>query len=134
MPAVIDSIPYDVAQSDKSKAVFTQKATLTNYSGTIFNINIERSVSLLSRQAAETKINAAIPEGVHMVAFETENKITNSGDRDWSKDKGVLSIWLLGMFTPSAKTTVIIPFQGVPGARSFITDNYFGTVPRSGYR
>ena len=49
------------------------------------------------------------------------------------KTKGVLSIWLLGMFTPSAKTTVIIPFQGVPGARSFITDNYFGTMPRSGY-
>lgn len=129
VPAVIDTIPYDVAQSDKSKAVFTRQATLTNYSGTVFNINIERSVSLLSKQAAEAKINAVIPDDVHFVAFETENKITNNGDQDWSKDKGVLSIWLLGMFTPSAKTTVIIPFHGVPNARNFITDNYFGTVP-----
>ena len=33
------------------------------------------------------------------------------------------------MFTPSPKTTVIIPFSPAPNAGSFITDNYFGTVP-----
>ena len=33
------------------------------------------------------------------------------------------------MFTPSSKTTVVIPFHGITNARSYITDNYFGTVP-----
>lgn len=129
VPAVIDTISYDVTQSGKSKAVFTKQATLTNYSGTVFSLNIERSVSLLSKQEAEAKINASIPSSVHFVGFETENKITNTGERDWTKDSGLLSIWLLGMFTPSPKTTVIIPFHALPNAKSFITDNYFGTVP-----
>ena len=54
----------------------------------------------------------------------------NQGNADWTKDKGLISIWLLGMFTPSPKTVVIIPFHGIPSARTLITDNYFGEIPK----
>jgi hypothetical protein len=33
------------------------------------------------------------------------------------------------MFAPTPKTIVIIPFSPVKNARSFITDNYFGSIP-----
>lgn len=129
VPAVIDTIGYDVQQSDKSSAVFSKKATLTNYTGTAFNINIERKVSLLTKEQIAQKINLSIPENIKAVGFQTTNKITNTGNNDWSKEKGLLSIWLLGMFTPSPKTIVIIPFHPIPNARSYITDNYFGQIP-----
>jgi hypothetical protein len=33
------------------------------------------------------------------------------------------------MFTPTAKTVVIIPFNPMANARNYITDNYFGQIP-----
>jgi hypothetical protein len=38
------------------------------------------------------------------------------------------------MFTPSPETIVIIPFHPVPHAKSFITDNYFGDIPKERLR
>ena len=129
VPAVIDTIGYDVSQPDKTQVVFSKKATLTNYSGTVFDIAIERKIKLLDKQQAETKLNVVIPAGIDFVGYETENKIQNTGIYDWTKEKGLLSIWLLGMFTPSPKTIVTIPFYPGADARSHITDNYFGVIP-----
>lgn len=129
VPAIIDTVSYDVLQSGKSQVVFSKKTAVTNYSGTVFDIAIERKIKLLDKNQAETKLNNAIPAGIRFVGYETENKIQNAGSADWTKDKGLLSIWLLGMFTPSPKTIVVIPFHPVAGARSYITDNYFGPIP-----
>lgn len=129
VPAVIDTLTYDVVQEEKSKAVFTKNASLINYSGTVFDIKIERAISLLTKEVIQQELKAAIPDNVHVVGYETENRIINTGATDWKKEKGLLSIWLLGMFAPTPETVVIIPFHPRPGARSFITDNYFGAVP-----
>ena len=131
VPALIDTLSYDITQAGRSQAVFSKKASLVNYSGTGFDIEIERKISLLDKKQIETKLKSPIPAGVMFVAFETENNIRNGGNTDWSADKGLLSIWLLGMYTPSPKTVVIIPFHGQPDARSLITDNYFGEIPPS---
>ncbi|MEP6596340.1 MAG: DUF6786 family protein [Ginsengibacter sp.] len=130
VPAIIDTVSYDVKQSDKSHAVFTKSASLTNYSGTQFSINIERTINLLTKEQIARALTINIPDNIHFVGFQTDNKIINTGDKDWSKDRGLLSIWLLGMFTPSDKTTVIIPFQGLASAATQITTNYFGEIPK----
>ncbi len=129
VPAIIDTIAYAVADADESKATFTQRASLKNYSGNIFYINIERTVSLLTKEQIAEKLGIVLPGNIHFVGFETNNNITNTGADDWTKDKGLLSVWLLGMFTPSPETVVIIPFRPIHNARSYITDNYFGNIP-----
>ncbi len=129
VPAVIDTIAYDVVQSNASEALFSKKTSLTNYSGTRFDIGIERKISMLNKNALESKLRTSIPPNLSFVGYETENRLQNLGTEDWTKQKGLLSIWLLGMFTPTPKTTVIIPFTPLPNARSFITDNYFGAIP-----
>lgn len=129
VPAVIDTVIYDVEESTQSEALFSKKASLTNYSGTKFDINIERSIRLLDKTAIENKLKTSIPADIHYVGYQTENSIQNIGTEDWTRQKGLLSIWLLGMFTPTPKTMVVIPFFPVPNARSFITDNYFGSIP-----
>lgn len=129
VPAVVDTETYNIIQSDSSTAEFDKDVTLTNYSGTIFNIAISRTVRLLSRPMLEAKLHTKIPPEIHSVAYETDNRIKNVGPTDWSRQNGLLSIWLLGMMTPSKSTQVIIPFKPIHGADSLITTTYFGKIP-----
>jgi hypothetical protein len=57
------------------------------------------------------------------VGFQSENTLKNIGD-DWSKEKGLASIWILGMFTPSNQTTVAIPYRD----SLVLNSSYFGEV------
>ena len=129
VPAILDTLPYEVSQASPTQALFTAKASLTNYSGTPFSIGIERRVNLLDKETIASKLNVNLPESLSLVGYETENKIQNLGKDDWKKEKGLLSIWLLGMMTPSDQTTVMIPFHAKANSRQLITDNYFGTIP-----
>ncbi|MEO6000768.1 MAG: DUF6786 family protein [Chitinophagaceae bacterium] len=129
VPPFIDTDIYDITHSDKSSATFSKNTAFTNYRGTNFNINIERKVSMLSKEELGKKLQIDLPADIHFVGFESTNKITNTGEENWSKEKGLLSVWLLGMFTPTPKTMVIIPFNPVPESRKYITDNYFGDIP-----
>ena len=129
VPSFIDTETYTIAQSGNDAATFSAKAGFANYSGTNFTINIERKISLLSKDALQQTLQTTIPAGIHFVGFETVNTITNTGMQDWSKEKGLLSVWLLGMFTPGPATKVIIPFRPVAGAKNHITSDYFGKIP-----
>jgi hypothetical protein len=64
------------------------------------------------------------------VAYETDNRITNTGSAAWTKETGLLSIWILGMYRPGPRTTVVVPF--VPGSESergpIVNDRYFGAI------
>jgi hypothetical protein len=129
VPAVIDTEIYDVSQPDNSQAVFSKKASMINYSGTSFDIDIERKISLLDKKQLEQRLKTDIPASVSFVGYETDNSIKNNGTKDWKKENGLLSIWLLGMMTPSEQTTVIIPFIAQKNIHDYITDNYFGQIP-----
>jgi hypothetical protein len=129
VPAIIDTVSYDLLHADSSVAVFSKKAELTNYAGTLFSIEITREVSLLDKEGLDQKLNTIIPHGIKYVAYLSNNTIKNTGSNDWTKKNGLLSIWLLGMMTPTEETKVIIPFSPVPNTRSFITDDYFGKIP-----
>ncbi|ULQ50845.1 DUF6786 family protein [Flavihumibacter fluvii] len=129
VPPVIDTESFTLEKSTATAATFSKKTQLTNYSGTVFDLEILRTIQLLGKDDLSKRLQLEIPAGISMVGYETINSITNSGKADWTKEKGLLSIWLLGMFTPSPETVVIIPFSPGPDARSFITDNYFGAMP-----
>ena len=131
VPAIIDTLAYDIAASDKTSATFTKTATLTNYAGNNFDIAIRRKISLLDRSGIEKELKITLPDNIRMVAYRSENEVQNTGKVAWSLNNGLLSIWLLGMFNPSPQTFVIIPFHPIPGARKYITDNYFGKIPES---
>jgi hypothetical protein len=128
VPAFVDTEMYNVVQSDKSSATFSKSAEVTNYSGTIFHLTITRKVQLLDNNTTEQKLQSTIPSGLQYVAYESTNQIKNTGNNDWKKDSGLLSIWLLAMMTPTEQTKVIVPFSPQTNARSFITDNYFGKI------
>ena len=129
VPAFIDTISYDVMQSGRSQAIFATRTSIRNYSGHVFDIALERTVNLIRKEDLASRLNLPVPNEIRSVAYETRNTITNVGGTDWTKENGLVSIWLLGMFTPTPQTVVMIPFHPIPNAERFITDNYFGTMP-----
>ncbi len=122
---------YNIAEQSDMFIQFEKEMSLENYSGTTFNVKLERTVRLLSRASINEKLGINI-DGVNAVAFESENVITNSGADAWEKESGLLSIWILGMYNPSPATTIVIPFKS--GAEEElgpkVNDAYFGKVPQ----
>jgi len=130
-PAVIDTEAYDLVSKSGGSASFRKTTRLKNYSDTEFHLQIDRTVRLLTGEQGGQALGVRLPESVKQVVYESENRITNKGDKPWTKETGLLSIWILGIFNPSPKTTVVIPFNAGPedvlGPK--VNDMYFGKVP-----
>ena len=129
VPPLIDTESFEVTETNATSVTFSKKASITNYTGTPFDILIERKISLLDKKGLESSLGVPLPGGIGYVGYQSDNQITNIGTADWKKETGLLSIWLLGMFTPSDQTTVIIPFKPISNARQLITTTYFGEIP-----
>ena len=130
-PAAIDTEPFEVESKSADRVVFRRQMALTNYSGTRFDVEVRREVRLVEARGALSKLGANLPANVKAVGFESVNSIKNTGTQSWSKDAGLLSIWILGMFNASPQTTVVLPFQKGPEAERgpIVNDTYFGKVP-----
>jgi len=130
-PPAIDTEAFKLVEQTASTAKFQHKTELTNHSGTKFKVDIDRTVKLLDSANAAKLLGGELGEGLRMVAYETDNRITNAGDEAWKPDTGLLSIWILGMYNPSPKTTVVIPFKegDEETLGAVVNDAYFGKVP-----
>ena len=130
-PAIIDTEPFKLVSKTAGQALFEKKAKFANYSGTEFDVQIRRSIQVLDRVTAAGALNVKLPDTVRMVAYESNNALTNAGTKAWDKKTGLLSIWILGMFKPSDKTTVVVPFIAGDEAKlgPKVNDAYFGKVP-----
>jgi len=127
-PAAIDTMPYELKSSTETEARFEAGFSLTNTSGTVFDLHVDRRVQILSQDQARLDLGLASLEGVRTVAYRSINTLRNVGAREWTRDTGALSIWILGMFKPGAKTTVVMPFEKM-GKGPVVNDSYFGKVP-----
>ncbi len=128
-PEPIDWGAWDVTEEGPNHARFRKSIELVNYSGTTLALDADRTIRLLDE--VDRRLDIELGNETKVVAFESENTITNSGEKTWSKETGLLSIWILGMFNPSPSTTIVIPF--VEGAEAtlgpIVNDAYFGKVP-----
>ncbi|TDU39798.1 hypothetical protein BXY82_1829 [Gelidibacter sediminis] len=129
VPASIDTEAFTVIEQNDHSVLFKKEMNLVNYSGTKFNIDVNRKVSLLTKQQVLETLELS-NDKFNMVAYETQNKVKNIGKEPWSKDSGLLSIWLLSMMTPSPEVTVVVPIkEGLESEKGIkVNDNYFGKV------
>jgi len=130
-PAAIDTEPFDLVASDDVSATFRREMQVANYEGTEFNLAVDRIVRLLSADKAYEILGTEPVEGVQVVAYETENTITNTGEKPWEKDTGLLSIWILGMYNASDDTVVVMPFVEGPKEElgPAVNTGYFSDIP-----
>jgi hypothetical protein len=131
VPEAIDWGTWDVYNRSTDSVRFRRHISLVNYTGTALDIDVDRSIRLLGAQDFATHLGTPLGAGVRMVGFESSNTVTNAGRDPWQPQSGLVSIWILGMFTPSPDTTIAIPFEA--GLEStlgpVVNDAYFGKVP-----
>jgi hypothetical protein len=132
-PPAIDTEPFIEVAKSKTSASFRKQFSVENHSGTKFKLELDREVKLLNDEQVWTYLKIPSAKGVRVVAFESTNKMTNTGTERWSKSTGLLALWILGQFQASPSTTIVIPIQegtttqlGIP-----VTSDYFGTIPAS---
>jgi hypothetical protein len=148
-PKPIDTLPWSVVTRSEDSVTLAAQFSLENFSGTHFDLKVEREVRLLASDNAwknlgmtpktPTRASAlsrpsggAKAEGeMQLVAYESSNKIVNVGHQAWKKETGLLSIWILGMFNPSPGTTIVVPIKAGPESEFGVpvTSDYFGPIP-----
>ncbi|HOB83429.1 MAG TPA: hypothetical protein PKX27_12355 [Bacteroidales bacterium] len=129
VPSFLDTDPFEIINQTDTSALFACDVETVNYSGTPLKFRLEREVVLLTGESIrkQTGIN---PDGINIVAYRSDNSITNKGTNEWLRETGQLSLWMLGMFIPSPSVVVVIPFN--PGDEKVmgppVNDNYFGKI------
>src|SRR5262245_11869681 len=92
-PAAFQEGAWSVRDVGPDRIAFRRVMTITNHSGTRFEVDVERRVSLVSDEVLSARLGvdtaAARAAGTKWVAFETVNKITNRGSVAWTKERGL---------------------------------------------
>ncbi|WP_071797469.1 DUF6786 family protein [Labilibacter marinus] len=124
-PKAIDTEPFDIINQSEKEVSFNKKMHLVNYQDFEFDIEVNRTVSIFNKKQVENDLGVILSDQVDFVAYQSHNEITNTGTQEWTKENGLLSIWILGMFMPSENTTVILPYKDSLA----LNTSYFGTIP-----
>ena len=128
-PAAIDTETFNLVKSSQTTAEFKKAIQLKNFSNFEFVFEVNRKISLLDNSTIKKQLGIVFQETLKTVGYETINQITNTGNADWKKETGLLSIWLLGMFIPSDEVTIIVPYKTEAESDYIVKDDYFGKIP-----
>jgi len=130
-PKPIDIEPWITINASEKQVILKKEMNATNYQGYNLQLNIERSVQIIEPEDAYTTLGLNKNENIKLVAYTTDNKITNTGSFEWTKKTGTICIWMLDMFIPAPKAISIIPFNEGPEDKigKIATTDYFGEIP-----
>jgi hypothetical protein len=119
---------WAVTARDVTHVTFSRTMHVVNWSGAAFDVSVERAVRVLSAEDVRARFGEAPTSAANWVAFESVNRIKNVGQRPWTRETGLLSIWILGMYNPAPDARVIVPFDA-RASGPIVNDAYFGKVP-----
>lgn len=130
VPEPLDWGAWPITAQSQREVSFTHTLSLTNYAGTHFHVRVERTIRLLDAPAIASVLKVAPGPNTQVVAYESHNWLKNTGSAAWQKETGLLSIWILGMYNPAPRTTVVLPFESGSAAERgpVVNDAYFGAV------
>lgn len=129
VPACIDTIPFVVFLATDSVAVFLKDMEVENYNKYKFRFDLIRKVHLLGKPLIENILGITVPDNVKFVGYESTNMVKNTSRETWTKENGLISIWMLGMYNPSPSVTMIIPYKTGVKSDYIVKSDYFGEIP-----
>lgn len=117
--------PFVVAYPQRetgTSSLLGSEFTVRNASGTGFHIGVTCRISLveapLSARGNRTR------RGIRHLGYLSEMTFENLFSEPMKKETGLVSIWMLGMYTADPRTYVIAPFRR-EGKGKIVTDTYF---------
>ncbi len=135
-PKALDIEPWDVISSDNKFVKMEKEMQVTNYVGTVMHLKIDRKVRILTNSEIISMLGITLNERTKVVAYTSENSITNLNDFNWTEETGTICIWMLDMFNPAPQALTIIPFvEGDENDLGIIaTTDYFGKIPADRFK
>ena len=130
VPAAFDREPFEIENRDSTNITLSRNIELQNYSGTVFKTKVIRKVTLLSRRQIDEFLGIEFGRSIEVVAFQSDNRLQNTGINPWTKEDGALSIWMLTMFNASPEVTVVLPYKKGDYGR-IVKDDYLGKMPEN---
>jgi hypothetical protein len=127
-PHAMQEGEWRVTAHDDFSVEMTRAMHVVNWSRAEFDVAVARTVRVLTADEVRARLGEAPPAGTKWVAFESVNRITNAGTRAWTRDTGLLSVWILGMYAPAADARILVPFDP-DGSGPIVNDAYFGAIP-----
>ena len=125
VPPALDEPVFSVKYQSANSVKMYVEMKLKNYSNTEFHLGVERNIFLLDRP----EYIKNIPGKIKCVGYRSENIVLNLSKNKIMKDKGLISIWILGQFVPSDKNCVLVPFKNGDIKTQIVNDAYFGKIP-----
>jgi len=129
VPAPLDHEEFLIRSMNSERVIVDKDFDLENNSGNKFKVRIARAITLLDSSEIRNNLGFEPGKSIHVVAYQSENRLMNIGDKVWEKETGGLSIWELSMLRASPAVVVILPYRKETEEKAF-TD-YFGDVPES---
>jgi len=127
-PTAFDFESWKLTASSDKKASLSKSTRILNYLGVIFNVAIVRDIEILEPGDVKKMLGIDLDSKVKSVAFSTTNTIINTSPFAWSQQTGAPCLWNLDMFSPSAKTIIVVPYNKNDTGKVATTD-YFGQIP-----
>ena len=130
VPKAIDSEPFNLIFSTNTEAQFEKTMQIKNYSGTLFDLKINRTISLLDQKTIGQLLGIELSSAIRSVGFQSENVLTNIGSEGWEKQSGLLSMWILSMLQSNDQTNVVMTYKKGDSLSlgKIVTDDYFGKL------
>jgi len=131
VPPQVDRIPFKVASKSDQSVNMIADFSISNYSNTNFKIRIDREVSIFSEEEILGNLGLESLENCSAVGFQSRNMLENIDTVAWSKEKGLMSLWILGMYNPGENVVIVLPYYqgGIGSLGEVVNDSYFGQVP-----
>ena len=98
---------YLTVGCDDRSVLMQADMALENARGTSFQLRVDRRVSLLE----SCPYTSEVPGPLELVAFQSENIVTNVGDAPWDRKDGAPAMWCLGQFLEHPQLSVIVPVR-----------------------
>ena len=87
---------FTLLEKTPHSVTYTGDLNIRNYGGYIFNLSINRKLSLLTKDSIESELGITVNEELKQVAYSAQTWMTNNGKEKWTQEKGLLSIWEIG--------------------------------------
>ena len=102
-PKEIDTEAFEIVSQSAKHVGFSKRMHLVNYQDFAFDIEVNREVTIFNDKEITKNLGINLSSKLNYVGYQSKNEIVNIGKTAWSKETGLLSVWILGMYMPSEK-------------------------------
>ncbi len=127
-PTAFDFESWRLTAKSSTMVSMSKSTVVRNYLGVLYDVSIVRDIEILEPSDIKKMLDIKFDEKIKTVGFNTKNTIINTGPFAWTQTFGAPCLWNLDMFSPSAKTVIVVPYNNNDTGKVATTD-YFGQIP-----